>query len=347
MGGLYGDWNEYISEFSSEYSRVTDGLQGGRFFILALLLASPLFMILPRKLWILVPLTLILLYSVVLHPPRVVKMSIADGGRTLVVKNLGPTTEWTPLIMEFISKLLQWSSDLRAPGITRTGRYRFGISSRETRVTLPSNDFFRRVPRRQIVLTNHTTKPFVDAFAFCLLLPSPETKLVVVQQHFNSLCDLLVRKLWGGWVIDKDDKTRKGREGLTTELDKLIRVMREERDLTVVIFGTGKTPKTIAQCRNPERIYPGVAYLSLLSGYHVTPLINDIAEDGCFRSVVGEPIDLRNEYRDEIVPYDTVREFKEDTKNRETVEKICNRLRDLSREEYERITKIENGRSGY
>lgn len=339
---FYYGWVDYVRYYQREYLRVAVEDHGFAFFILSLTVVSPLFKLIPSRFWTLVPLTIILVYTWLLNPPRRVSMSITDGGKTLKVRSEGPAKQWVNLIVEVLYRLCNLDTDPLMRRIKRLGGYQFLLLNRNVEYRLPHKGFLGALPRRQIILTNHTPGPFRDAFSIFPLIPE-SSRLIILQHNFNSLVALVCRKAWGAWTIDKDDKTRTGKRRLHSELEKLLTVMKRETDLTVVVFGTGKVPKTVKECRHPERIYPGAVYLSLVSGYMVTPLINDISHpDDVFRAIVREPIDLQSEYRERLTPLPTIGEFRDHPGNKTVIEEACGRLRDMYVEEYDRITKIEH-----
>jgi hypothetical protein len=268
-------------------------------------------------------------------------MSIADGGKKLVVVNRGVGKFWANIAVEAIYRLTRLRSDNTYKSVKRLGSYQFiGLSPRVEYV-LPSANFLGRIPRRQIILTNHTIGMFKDAFSMFPLIPE-HSRLIVVQHDFNPIITLISPSGWGAWTINKDDKTTRGKNRLLRRLEELLKVMRLERDLTVVMFGTGKVPKTSSQSRNPERIYPGSVYLSLMSGYPITLFLNDVSPiDETYRAIVKEPMYLLKEYQGRVVNFPTIQEFKDHPGNKEVIEEVCERLRKMSLEEYEGITKIE------
>jgi 1-acyl-sn-glycerol-3-phosphate acyltransferase len=199
-------------------------------------------------------------------------------------------------------------------------------------------------PRRQIIVTNHTHTPFRDSFSFFPLIP-PRSKIVIVQHNFNKVIALVSKKAWGGWTIDKDDKTPAGKAKLNQELQKIVEYMKPETDLTVVIYPQGRVPKNPKDCRAVGTMYPGAFYMSLMTQYPITPLINDLSDQGVFTLSVKPPIDLYKEYHARIRESPHVGEFRSDPTNKKVLDEICERFRSIYQTEYDMITKTEHGRT--
>lgn len=224
------------------------------------------------------------------------------------------------------------------------GCYYFNSCAEEVQLRLPGNgDLQGKTPRRNIIITNHTISPSRDAFAFFPLIPT-NRKMMVIQHNFNSIVTSVARKTWGAWTMDKDDKTPEGKAKLLSEMEKILKYIRNcPEDLTVVIFPGGVVPKTVQDSRSIKKFYPGAFYLSLLSGYWITPLINDYSPaTNTFRTIVKEPVNLAEEYRGRFVGgFDTVKDFRENETNKNLLEEICERFRRVFNEETSAITKIE------
>jgi 1-acyl-sn-glycerol-3-phosphate acyltransferase len=273
---------------------------------------------------------------------------LLHGGKTLVVHNplVGPMKLPIGVFADIVGVVL-----CRFVGITHSPHFP-DIKEVASKVLLECSSqlIFNlysptpHFPRRQIIITNHTHTPFRDAFSFFPLIPS-RSKIVVVQHNFNKVIALVSKKAWGGWTIDKDDKTPAGKAKLNQELQKIVEHMKTETDLTVVIYPQGRVPKNPEDCRAVGTMYPGAFYMSLMTQYPITPLINDLSDKGVFTLSVKPPIDLYGEYHDRIRESPHVGEFRSDPTNKKVLDEICERFRSIYQTEYDMITKTEHGRT--
>jgi 1-acyl-sn-glycerol-3-phosphate acyltransferase len=203
------------------------------------------------------------------------------------------------------------------------------VSQYELRLYSPS----ARIPDRKILITNHVTSPFLDAMSFFPLCRKGKPMLVL-QHIFNKFISLVSSWGWGGYTIDKDDKTPEGKFRTLEKLSGLLEIMKRERDLTVVIYVQGKVPKTTSETRSPERFYPGAFYLSMMSGYPILPLVSDF--NGVkFTSSCRQPVYLREELTGKFIDEPDLGKFRET--NRELIEEQAERFRQIFEDEYERI----------
>jgi len=323
---------------------------GFKFFLISIIFLSFLFFLVPKKYQPLIPLLIILFYTNVLCYVPETKMCISDvfpkpsEERTLIIKNNGiakprrinmPKVLFANCIGVGLFRYFNLETDPSYYEIKRMACHILNSCAEEVRITVPRRDF--HPPRKQIIIVNHTETPGRDAFSFFPFIRKT-SKMIVMQHNFNQIISSLSRKIWGAWTIDKDDKSETGKEKLLSEMEKIKNVMLEERDeLTVVIFPAGKVPKTCQECRNPTKFYPGAFYLSLLTGYPITPLINDYSEKGVFSAIVKEPVDLAREYRGIFVNKPTVKEFRANETNKELLNEICERFRNVYLDEYRKL----------
>lgn len=195
-----------------------------------------------------------------------------------------------------------------------------------------------KIPSRKIIITNHVPKTFLDAvsfFPFC----NKGAPMIVLQHNFNPIVTLISRWCWGGFTVDKEDKTPEGKKNMAERLGKLLQIMKNTQNLTVVIYAQGKVPKSQAELRNPGKFYPGAFYLSLMSGYPIVPLINDF--DGIkLTTSYREPIYLQEECRERIVNSSNIVSFRE--LNRDLIEEQAERVKRIFEEEYEKNKKRES-----
>jgi 1-acyl-sn-glycerol-3-phosphate acyltransferase len=168
------------------------------------------------------------------------------------------------------------------------------------------------------------------------------SKILVVQHNFNGFVSYISKNLWGAWTIDKDDKTPLGKKKLNAELQNIVEYMKKEDDLTVVIYPQGRVPKNTEDCRQVSKIYPGAFYMSLMTKYPITTLINDYSREGVFSMIVKEPVDLYHEYMSRMVDHSDVGSFRNNVRNKELLDEICERFRKVYQEEYDFITKTES-----
>lgn len=331
---------KYRSYYSNFWTKTTDEY-GFNFILLTLVLLSPLFKFLPRKYHLLIPLSAILFYITFKYRNNRIMMLIDD---TLVIKDLDPTSTGRrkapkTLFMDMaggaIPRLLRLHTDQYYHDIRRLACHLLNMNSREVHIRT-----LAEYPRRQILLNNHTDSPYLDSMAFFPHIP-PNSKLIVLQHNFNGLVTAISKILWGAWTIDKDDKTREGKGNMIKELQKLLEVMKTESDLTVVIYPQGRVPKTCQDCRNVGKFYPGAFYLALMSGYQVTPLVNDYSEDGVFRTFAKPSVDVQREYGERIRMYEDIEVFRTDDGNKLVIDELCNRFKKIYNDEYNYITKIE------
>lgn len=335
--------DEYRFFYQNEFERWSIGELGMKFCLTLGFFISLLLFIIPRKYWVLIPPSIILFYTTFIHYVPPTRMCIAEGGKKLVIKNIPegalpnrnpiPPLLFVNLVGISLARLLNMETGQGFEEIKRTACHVFNTCADEVRIRLPSSDI--AFPRKQILIVNHTDSPGRDAFSFFPFIPRT-SKMIVVQHDFNPLVTFISRKLWGAWTINKDDKSPEGKTMLADEMEKILRVMREEKgELTVVIYPSGKVPKSCSECRNPGRFYPGAFYLSLLTGYPITTIINDYSPDGIFTTIVKEPVDLVKEYSGKYTSSTTVREFREE--NKKLLEDICERFRGMYVREYERL----------
>lgn len=331
---------KYRSYYSNFWTNTTDEY-GFNFILFALVLLSPVFKFIPSRYYVLVPGFIILFY--VTFKYRNDRIMIIDRD-TLIIRDVnynsnGRRKAPKTLIMDMIGgalpRLLGIRRDEYFHDIRRLACHLLNMNSREVHIKTLST-----YPRRQIILNNHTDSPYLDSMAFFPHIP-PRSKLIVLQHNFNGLVTMISKVLWGAWTIDKDDKSTSGKGNMITELQKLLEVMKSETDLTVVIYPQGKVPKTTQECRDVKRFYPGAFYLALMSGYQVTPLVNDYSESGVFRTFAKPSVDVVGEYGSLVNMYDDVQTFRNDARNKLVIDEICNRFKKIYSEEYEYITKIE------
>jgi hypothetical protein len=275
------------------------------------------------------------------------KMCIADGGKKLVITNHSPLTP--PKQSRFPYTLF---SDMVGAGVVSlfSDPDPLYLTTKQLACTVLNQCSHKlcirlfsphpRFPRRQIIITNHTSSAIRDSFAFFPLIPM-RSKIVVVQHNFNGFISYISKNFWGAWTIDKDDKTPSGKKRLNDELQKIVEYMKSEEDLTVVIYPQGRVPKSTEDCRTVSKMYPGAFYMSLMTRYPITTLINDYSRDGVFSMVVKEPVDIYQEYKSRMNDLPDVGSFRSDVRNKELLDEICERFRNVYQEEYEFITKTE------
>lgn len=337
--------DEYRSFHQREFGKWVIRDSGFKFFLVSIVFLSFLFFLIPRRYQPLVPLIIILFYTnVVCYVPKTLMRYISGNSATLVIRNNGavvpkridmPKVLFANCIGVGLFRFFRLETDPSYYEIKKMSCHILNSCAEEVRLTVPKPDF--QPPKKQIIIVNHTETPGRDAFSFFPFIRKT-SKMIVLQHNFNQIVSILSRKLWGAWTIDKDDKSDKGKEKLLREMEKIKNVMLEENDeLTVVIFPAGKVPKTCWECRNPTKFYPGAFYLSLMTGYPITPLINDYSENGVFSTIVKEPVDLVSEYLGRFIDKPTVKEFREDETNKGLLEEICERFRNEYLDEYRKL----------
>lgn len=331
--------NRYVDFYFREYQSYSIEEYGFKTFVVILIFLSFLFKLLPRRYWLAVPLVIVGIYSYFKNRGNR-SYGIVDGGKTLVIKN---SCKYPPLVDCLgivILRSLGLDQDPTFKEVKKLGCEMLNNSYWKVRIQLYSPH--PRFPRRQILLNNHTHSPIKDSFSFFPFIPK-DSKIIVVQQRFSEFTNYVANKCWGAYIIDKDDKTQTGRDRMNNQIQKLVDIMNRESDLTVVIYPQGRVPKSPEDCREPKTFYPGAFYISLLTGYWVTPMITDCSNNGTFTTIVKEPIDLLTEYRERVdFSSRLVREFREIPGNRELLNEICERFKNLYKSEYDIITKIES-----
>lgn len=330
---------QYTRTYLEEYPRNSVDEYGFKTFIVALVTLSFLFTILPKRYFLGVPILIVVLYSW-LKTSGSQSFKIVDGGKTLMIKNSGNSPPLIDCLGTFVYRSLGLEKDSTFKEIKRLACDLLNRCHWNVNIRLYSPH--PRFPRRQIILNNHTQYPIKDSFAFFPFINS-DSKILVVQHNYNNVVNYVASKCWGAYVVDKDDKTKGGKSRMNTQLQKLVDIMNSEDNLTVVIYPQGKIPQTCDECRNPKTFYPGAFYLSLLTGYWITPVVNDCSPKGVFTTIVKEPVDLLTEYRGRVdFRSRLVKEFREHPGNRELLNEICERFKNLYKSEYDLITKIEN-----
>jgi hypothetical protein len=314
-------------------------------FFLYLILVSPLYLILPRKYFILPP--LLFIFSMTLFRKQGLQTySVSEDGCELIVHNPSLEGKSIPLHLfldiagTVFCRLLGTYNDSYYHDVKEIAGYVFHSCSPLVKLRLYSLDL--HLPRKQILITNHTNSTIRDALSFFSFVP-PTSKLLVVQHNFNKIVTLVAKYSWGAWTIDKDDKSPSGKRKLNQELQKIIDYMKTETDLTVVIYPQGRVPKSSSDCRNVGVFYPGAFYMSLMTGYFITPLINDFSDSNVFTLSLKPSLDLCSEYKGRFIDYPEVGRFRDDPQNKELLNIICERFRNLYQAEYDWITKTENG----
>jgi len=318
---------------------------------LLLVLVSPLFAIIPSKYRLGIVLFIILLY-LMLKTRGSQHMVLSKDRTQLDIYNSDFPSHgrqhkfghqlFTDVGGAILKRMFGFNSDPRYPEVKRVSVDVFNRMSAHIKIKVFSPDV--RFPRRQIIITNHTNSAARDSFAAWTLIPK-DSKPLFIQHNFNSLVAGVSRKMWNGWTIDKDDKTPQGKKKLNDELQKIVDYMKRHQDLSVVIYPQGRVPKSTTDCRSVKKMYPGAFYLSLMTGYAITPLINDYSEDGVFTMIVKPPLDLLSEYGSRIVPHDDVGVFRSTPANKVVLDEICDRFITVYQSEYDLITKTENGRA--
>lgn len=312
---------------------------------LYLILISPLYLILPPKYFMLPP--LLFLFSLSLFRNQGFQThSISQDGCELHIRNPSLQGKNIPLHLfldiggSVICRLLGTYNDPYYHEIKEIAGYVFHSCSPLVKIRLYSP--LPTFPRKQILISNHTCSTIRDALSSFSFIPST-SKIVFVQHNFNKIVTLVAKKSWGAWTIDKDDKTPTGKYKLNRELQKIVDYMKTENDLTVVIYPQGRVPRTSSDCRNVSVFYPGAFYMSLMTGYFITPLVNDFSDSNVFTLCLKTPVDLCSEYRGQFINYSDVGKFRDDPQNKELLNTICERFRNLYQAEYDWITKTENG----
>lgn len=332
--------NQYVKTYFEDYPRISTDEYGFKTFVVILVLLSFLFKLLPRKYYLVVPLLAVVIYTLMKSSgPQ--SYRIVDGGKTLLIKNSCDKPPLVDCVGVFAYRSLGVERD---PSFKEIKSLACDLLNRSYwNVSIRLYSPHPRFPKRQIILNNHTQYPVKDSFAFFPFI-NRDSKLLVVQHNYNGVVNHIASKSWGAYVVDKDDKTKEGKARMNDQLQRLVEIMNSENDLTVVIYPQGKIPKTNEECRNPKTFYPGAFYLSLLTGYCITPIINDCSPEGMFTTIVKEPVDLLTEYRGRVdFSSRLVREFREHPENRELLSEICERFKNLYKSEYDLITKIEKG----
>jgi hypothetical protein len=338
----------FLEQFQRKYSSFefysrTVSQFGVPLFYFILLLTAPLLKFLPSRYLVLLPI-LALCIVCLFKRKEVQEYRVIEGGKTLEINNphVGPRKIPLGIFADILGAVL-----CRLVGIKNDPLFsEIKDLGNKTLMECSSRLLFRLYtpdpifPRRQIIITNHTHTPLRDSFSFFSLIP-PRSKLLVVQHNFNKIITLLSKKAWGAWTIDKDDKTPAGKQKLNRELQKIIDYMKRETDLTVVIYPQGRVPKSSSDCRVVRTMYPGAFYMSLMTQYPITPLINDFSEKGVFTLSVKPPLDLYGEYSSRVRHHSQVGVFRSDPDNKKVLDEICERFRSMYQEEYDRITKTE------
>lgn len=341
--------NKYIEHYvdKRQHER-TIGLYGVILFYILLFLCIPVLYFIPKKYWAVILIIIILVYSLYLKYQPMQETWIADGGKTLIVQNNSPLTP--PRQTRFPYTLF---GDMVGAGIlslvekpdpyfkTSKKLSCTTINQCSHRLCMRMFSPHPRFPRRQIIITNHTSSAIRDSFAFFPLIPMT-SKIVVVQHNFNGFISYISKNFWGAWTIDKDDKTPEGKKKLNNELQKIVEYMKTEDDLTVVIYPQGRVPKTTEDCRKVNKMYPGAFYMSLMTRYPITTLVNDYSRGGVFSMIVKEPVHLYDEYKSHVNNYNEVESFRNDPTNKEVLDEICDRFKNIYQEEYDLITKTES-----
>jgi len=338
---------QYLRKFSSRgfygYSVQTYGIP---LIFVSVVLLTPLLRFLPRRYWFLIPLFSLLVYSS-MKTQAEKTFILQDGGQTLIVQSPQngkkiPIHVFMDITGAVLMRVLGLTTDPLFPEIKNLGSHLMTECCSELRFRVYSpHPIF---PRRQIVITNHTHSPVRDSFSFFPLIP-PGSKILVVQHEFNKIVSMVSKRGWGAWTINKDDKTPEGKTKLNRQLQEMIDYMNREPDLTVVIYPQGRVPRTVEECRQTKTFYPGAFYMSLMTRYPVTTLINDYSQEGVFSLNVKKPVDVYEEYKHRIVDLPEVGAFRTHPQNKEVLDEICERFRNLYQAEYDWITKTENGRA--
>lgn len=183
------------------------------------------------------------------------------------------------------------------------------------------------IPASQILITNHVPFLLLDGVGFFSFIRK-NSEILVIQHEFYRLVTYISRNAWGAWTINKDDKTADGKRKLRKHLSDMIRYVRTRKNpITVVVYPTGKGPRTPEQTLRPPKFLPGAFYLSLMTGLPITPLVTYQGHHGDFRMHLLPTRDICAEYEGRYRPLPAVNDFRTDETNRVVLEEIAESFR--------------------